>query len=407
VIPPLAGVLRERSASLAAAITERIVEEVPEVLPDPDAREANRFSNEASLLSVAELLEAGADPSQAELLYRIGHELAWELIVETLREQVDDPADRAAALDLVSRWLLSYVDVVTTLADESYTGERERWIRTAAAARTHTVLALLEGGQVDSESASRRLGYALDRWHVAAIAWVEPSAVDGDPAGALDRALAEVARAHGAERPLVHSLGVTALVAWIGHRGDGESHPAVDPAAIEPVRIASGSSAAGIDGFRRTYREAVEARRVATLIGAPEGSATGYEAIALLAMTRAPTRGRPPRTCVGSSARSPPVTRRLGDLRRRCASTSTRGRATAGGPAAAGFTSTRSATASGRERTCSGAPSARATSTSGSPWRCSTWRRTWTRRRSAPDARSPSAAGPPVARPSTSRHAGP
>ena len=60
-------------------------------------------------------------------------QFAWHGSLATLREQVDDPGKFAEAVALVSAWLFAYVDAAVCLAEEAYTRERERWVRTSSA----------------------------------------------------------------------------------------------------------------------------------------------------------------------------------------------------------------------------------------------------------------------------------
>jgi sugar diacid utilization regulator len=57
---------------------------------------------------------------------------------------------------------------------------------------------------------------------------------------------------------------------------------AADPSAAEGACVALGTCAADLDGFRTSHHEAMEARRVARLVG--HESPTFYEEVALLAL---------------------------------------------------------------------------------------------------------------------------
>ena len=62
VAAELASAAPEMSAQLAHAIGDRL----PDLLPDSESFEANRASNEASILGFAQILEQGADPGRDE-----------------------------------------------------------------------------------------------------------------------------------------------------------------------------------------------------------------------------------------------------------------------------------------------------------------------------------------------------
>jgi DNA-binding PucR family transcriptional regulator len=295
-------------------MTERISEELPELVADPDDLEANRSSNEANLVLVADLLERGADPYSVPLpaptlawaedsahhdtplpgllrVYRIGHTYGWQWILAYLREQVVDPADFAEAVDLISIWLHSFVDAGVGLAEEAYTRERERWLRSSSALQAETIREILDGGPTDQKAASLRLGYDLDRSHLGLVAWLAGADEQPDPVAATEAVLREVAVRVGSGRALIHPTGLATAVAWISSPGelDDAAAGAIDLGPGEPagVRIAVGEPGWGIDGFRRSHLEAMQARRVAVLGDLPPGSVTYHSAVALAALATA------------------------------------------------------------------------------------------------------------------------
>ena len=81
------------------------------------------------------------------------------------------------------------------------------------------------------------------------------------------------------------------MAAWIS------AHDAVSPRQLEDlrfdtrtapgVRIAIGEPAPGMIGFRQSYNEAAEARRVAELAGRPPGTISRYARVALTAIATA------------------------------------------------------------------------------------------------------------------------
>jgi hypothetical protein len=308
--PALAEALRERSRELSEGMMERIRSDVPELLPTPDEAEINRASNEANLLLIAELLEAGVDPVRAQLpaptrayaefgadsntpiagllrAYRIGHAYAWEQMLAGLRELCADEESFAAAVALFSAWLHAYIDAVVCQGEAAYEEERERWLRSSSALRTELIKTILDGGVVDTTSASARLGYELDRHHLALIAWIDEAEPGDEVLGELEGQLQAAATAAGCPRPVIHPIGLAASAAWLGSSGELELDAiATTAAAGGPVRLAAGEQGEGVQGFRDSYRQAAEARRVAQ---AAAGAAplTSYVDVALRALASA------------------------------------------------------------------------------------------------------------------------
>ena len=277
----------------------------------PESFEANRASTEASILGFAQVLEQGADPAATSLgaatlaytqegaqrgiplttlirSYRLGHAAAWEGVTPLIAAHAGDPEQRAIATELCSAWLFAYIDAALCLAEDFYSAERERWVRSTAATRAETIDTILAGEPIDAALASRRLGYELDRQHTAVIAWLPAQEEGRDTHAAMEAAIAAVGDRLGATAPLVHPLGILSIAAWIGTR-DAVSPRLLDDVrfdmrAAPGVRIATGEPGRGIAGFRRSHSEAVHARRVAELAARPAGTVTRYARVGLAAM---------------------------------------------------------------------------------------------------------------------------
>jgi DNA-binding PucR family transcriptional regulator len=83
-------------------------------------------------------------------------------------------------------------------------------------------------------------------------------------------------------RPLVVRVDVDTTWCWVPASGPGklpDPHPA--------VLVALGRPASGLDGFRRSHQDAVEALRVAQLAGRAGGTVTRYDEVELAALCSA------------------------------------------------------------------------------------------------------------------------
>jgi len=156
-------------------------------------------------------------------------------------------------------------------------------VRSAAALRAETVQALLAGGRVDPVLAARRLRYELDRHHVAYVVWSD-DVEGGDQYGLLESAASQLATDAHLGPPLVVHLGGQLVFAWAGSRTPITMSVG---RLAESIRVALGSPGSGVEGFRASHREAVQARRVAQLSGRRPGSVTRYEDVALVAVASA------------------------------------------------------------------------------------------------------------------------
>ena len=296
-------------------MTEAIGERLPDLLPDRESFEANRASTEASILGFAQILEQGADPAAASLgaatlaytqegaqrgiplttlirSYRLGHAAAWEGSAALIAAHAGDPDQRAIATELCSAWLFAYVDAALCLAEDFYSAERERWVRSTAATRAETIDTILAGAPIDTALASRRLGYELDRQHTAVIAWLPAHEEGRDTHAAMEAAIAAIRDRLGATRALVHPLGILSIAAWIS------THDAVSlpPAGRPPLRHAGRAGRSGSrpanpgTASRASARATTRPYRPAASRSSPPdrpGTITRYGRVALAAMATA------------------------------------------------------------------------------------------------------------------------
>ncbi len=296
------------------AVTEAVVAELPDVADD-DFRDALQASVESNIRLLVEMLVGGLDPAEAtpppaaveyarefvrrgmsidSLLraYFIGHAAFLQGWIDQLHADVEDPVARGRMIEEGATWTFAFIQALTRGIVERYAGERERWVRSAAAVRAETVRALLEGERLDAEAAAGRLRYQLDRGHLAFVVWGGggDQATPSDPA-ALEGVAADIACSLGFRNPLLVAQGANLVTGWLGSREpfdeamlSGMSIPAVE---VPGVCAAFGAPGHGIPGFRASHRQALHARRVAILRGGSSGSVTAYHDVALAALASA------------------------------------------------------------------------------------------------------------------------
>jgi DNA-binding PucR family transcriptional regulator len=306
----LASAFADDAKAFADALTEAIYAEIPELGAggDEQAKEELRRSAEANIELAFRMLAEGraaqpADTPQQALdharslvrrgaslavvlrAYRLGHALAWERLAEAIVEAVA-PADQPPLLARSSRHLFGYIDAICDRIVDEHEAERARWVRSAAAARTDTVGAILDSRPVDRDAASRTLGYELRRHHVGLLLWRDAGP---DDVGGLEEAAGALVSAAGFDDPLLLPVG-TLLWGWVGTRDvPGEdAMEALRTTRLPPqVHAAIGEPAADVDGFRETHREALHAHRVACLAGRRGGSVIRYRSVELEALLAA------------------------------------------------------------------------------------------------------------------------
>jgi hypothetical protein len=211
--------------------------------------------------------------------YRLGHAFLWERWSEALRARVEDSGELMAGQDASSSFMFAYVDRLSAALVEEFGTERERMLRGAEQLRLDTVRAIMGGDPVDTEAASRRLGYELRRHHLAMRVSSRAMEVDG-----LERAVGEAVAALAAREPLVIASGAARFDVWCG----SFDPPATDGLErYEPppgVAVAFGKSGGGVVGFSRSHGEAKQAARIGALLGDARPAVTSYARVELVSL---------------------------------------------------------------------------------------------------------------------------
>jgi len=230
---------------------------LPEAIP-PDARELA-------------LITARLDMPLAALLraYRVAHALMWQSWFDAVEREPADPGVRRVALEHGSRYFFDYVDRLSTLVTDEYTAERDRFMRSREQRRTQLVRDVLDGADPDPGEAMRELDYDLRLEHLAMV-------VSGpDP----EAAVRELGRLLDAPHGLVVSLTGDSAWAWLGRTRAFALPERLEAPADSTVSL--GDPSPGVEGFRRSHREARDAHRVAVR---GDGGVTRYDSVALEAL---------------------------------------------------------------------------------------------------------------------------
>jgi hypothetical protein len=305
IVETLADELDEISAALADTIHANLDE------LDDDMRTWTLQSTRANLGVMVTLLRDGADPSSVvappeaiayakeyvvrdldfvllQRAYRTAQGVFAGMILERLRQVADDADHLADAMGFFNAWIFAWIEAIERQLTDVYMGEREQWVRGAAAMRAAEVRAILGGAPVDVVEVSRRLGYELDRFHVGYVVWNETAedAPGGGQAlfGEMEQVAAAVAESLGARSALTVAQG-RHLACWAGrhepqHLGDLR----VPRGAGRGISVAAGTPAHGVEGFVLSHREALLARRVAQLRGDTRSARVVFPDLALEAL---------------------------------------------------------------------------------------------------------------------------
>ncbi|MGI6870623.1 helix-turn-helix domain-containing protein [Amycolatopsis sp. 3B14] len=236
---------------LEASVSENVVGGVNSLIHDEDA---GSIDAPDSALAYARALARNGVPLSALIrAYRVGHSRFIDLVFR-FGARIPDEV-RADVLALLVRRSTFWLDEVTSQVARAYEVEREAWLSGSQGLRRRVVTDLLEHRPITADQAERVLGYGFDGIHrCVLIQTAAPRAAD-TVVEVLRLALR--ARAHLA---VELGDGVTALWLTVSDTAESRITADVEPAAL----VAIGAAAHGVDGFRRSYRQAERVRVVLT-----------------------------------------------------------------------------------------------------------------------------------------------
>jgi DNA-binding PucR family transcriptional regulator len=155
-----------------------------------------------------------------------------------------------------------------------YEDERERWLENQNSLRALKVREVLAANKaIDVDAATTSIRYPLRWHHLGLIMWYPDLGTEGDDLARLQRFVREVGEAAGAAAsPLFVAADRSCGWGWLPYR----SAVADAGDVVSKVRgfaqtrpdspsVAIGTMAGGVDGFRRSHREAADARGVAII----------------------------------------------------------------------------------------------------------------------------------------------
>jgi DNA-binding PucR family transcriptional regulator len=181
----------------------------------------------------------------------------------------------------LGRLAFRFTDASTTLVIGEYERERESLLRSDLAGRHSHVRAVLSGPQADLQAAERALGYLFDGIHVAFRTWAVDNREDGPRVvGQVIRDVTAVMTARGV-LTVQDAPGLATTWLHSAASAELESAAAAALATQAGVRIAIGLPAAGVQGFRDTYRQAERARAIGVVAS---NGVVAYTDVSLLAL---------------------------------------------------------------------------------------------------------------------------
>lgn len=201
--------------------------------------------------------------------YRLSQRRMTEEVFAELHEVAMEPAISVAVIETITTVLLEYVDWVSEQVVVAYQSERERWLAYQNSIRAMKVRDMLSDNQSeDVDAASTAIGYPLQRHHVALIVWYPDADAAGDGLSRLQQFISQLAAAVDTfGGPLFVAADETSGWAWLPFQSaPGDIVTKVSEFArlrAEGLGIAMGALGSGVDGFRRSHRQAQRVRTAA------------------------------------------------------------------------------------------------------------------------------------------------
>ncbi len=288
--------LGDRLGALVGSVHQLVLSEIAEMREDAQLLQLLRDSVEGNIETVFSAIRHGipiedVEPPTAALeharrlaqrgvsvnvlvrSYRLGH----KAVLDVAREEVR-AANLEAQLGLdifgkIAEVTFGYVDWITQEVVDTYQREHDRWTEIRNSMRALRVREVLNSGQVDVDVMTTDIRYPLRGFHLAVVVWCGDS-VDGSELALMERCVDKLGQSIGAlTSPLFIPVDRLTGWAWIPLAAGAAPQAVAQVRAFAEARsdalwIALGDPLPGVEGFRRSHRQAQDTRIVAIALGA-------------------------------------------------------------------------------------------------------------------------------------------
>jgi hypothetical protein len=269
--PQLLGLLNASVEGNVATVLNAIHHDIP----------IERVESPTAALEYARRLAQRGVPANALVrAYRLGHKALLDMIVEGIHQAGADPALSLDVFGRISAVSFRYIDWISQQVVEVYEAERDRWLENRSRVRDVRIAEILEGSDIDVDVMTKTIRYPLRKVHLALVVWFSDDVNPGNEFVRLERFLGELAEHMDAGNALFVAADRVSGWGWIP-LGANEIH------LVERVRcfvamqaeapyVALGEALPGVDGFRRSHRQAQNAHRVAVAAGSSAPRVTAF-----------------------------------------------------------------------------------------------------------------------------------
>lgn len=232
-----------------------------------------------------DLVRRGLNDTALEA-YRTGQNVAWQRWMQLCFGLTREADELEELLTVTSASMTAFIDATIAAVARRISEEWDELTSGSQAERRDMVALVLEGAPVPRSRAERALAHPLDGPHTAALVWTTDH---GSDLGRLERAAEALMRSTGARQRLTVVASATTLWVWLPVAAFPDTERLGAALRRTPeVRMTVGTPAQGIEGFRRSHQEALEARRLVARLGAPAQLVTFEEVRLASLVTRDP-----------------------------------------------------------------------------------------------------------------------
>jgi hypothetical protein len=301
-VAEVADRLHDRAAEVSSALRRSLEDQIPELRGDAALVELLGTSVEGNVDTLLHALRYGIAVERVEAptaaleyarrlaqhgvpvnalvrAYRLGQRRMNEAVFAELRA-IDIPEGmRVAAIEAITGTMFEYIDWMSQQVVAVYEDERERWLENQNSLRALRVREILAGNKaVDVDAATTSIRYPLRWHHVGLVMWYPDLGTEGDELARLQRFVRELGETvAAAASPLFAAADQSCAWGWLPYRAAvADVVPKIRrfvQQRPDSPSLAIGTMAAGVEGFRRSHREAEQARGVAIVRGRPNSSA--------------------------------------------------------------------------------------------------------------------------------------
>jgi hypothetical protein len=303
VVVEVADRLSDRLADATSAVQKTLELEIGELRGDPQLLDLLRASVEGNVATILNVIHHGIPIERVESptaaleyarrlaqrgvpanalvrAYRIGHKVVLDMIVEGIHQVDADPALGLDVFGRISAVSFRYIDWISQQVVEVYEAERDRWLENRSRVRDVRIAEILEGGDIDVDAMIKAIRYPLRKVHLGLVVWFTDDVNPGNEFVRLERFLDELAEHLDAGSALFVAADRVSGWGWIPLGAN-----ATDP--VERIRrfvmkhdeapyVALGEALPGVDGFRRSHRQAQNAHRVAVAAASSPPRVTAF-----------------------------------------------------------------------------------------------------------------------------------